>query len=136
MQDRIVVAPVEPNSAGIPLPPFGIAERDVVADQVIVGTVGQQNTVRAVVIGGVPADRGIGGAVDVDARTGGARGRAAGVADMVVRERDVIRAEHVDAIIRRAGDREAIHHDVAFARHAEGTACSLPPVTVTPGAAE
>ena len=41
MQDRIVVARVESNSACIPLPLLGIGESKVVADQVIVGTICQ-----------------------------------------------------------------------------------------------
>ena len=121
MQDRIVVARVESDPVRIPLPLFGIGEREVVADQVIVGTIGKQNTMVTVVIGGIPADRGIGGAVDVNAHPVGARHRAAGVADMVVREGDVVRTEHVNAIVHRAGYGEAVDHDVALARHPEGT---------------
>src|SRR6266508_4473043 len=114
IQDRIAVARVESNSACISLPLLGIGERDVVADQVIVGTIDKLNTVRAVVIGGIPADRGSGGAVDVDARTGGTRHRAAGVADMVVRDGDVVRAEHVNATVSCTGISEAINGDITF----------------------
>ncbi len=119
MQDGIVIAAVQPNSAGIPLIPFGIAEGDVVTDQVIVGTTGQVNAVFAVVLGDVPADGGIGGATQIDALTDGTRGRAAGEADVVVRERDVVRAEYVNPFASCTGDGEAIHHDVAFAGDAE-----------------
>ena len=71
-------------------------------------------------IGCISADRGIGRAVDIDTYTGGARHRAAGVADMVVREGDVVRAEHVNPIIHGAGYGETVDNDVAFARHSEG----------------
>ena len=116
MQDGIVgsPAPVEPDSAGIPQIFLSIGERNVVADQVIVGSIGQVNTVLAVVIGDVPVDRGIGGAIDVDARPGGARHRTAGVADMVVRDGDVVRAKNVNPIIRRAGYGETIDGDITF----------------------
>src|SRR5258705_10977248 len=120
MQERIVVAPVESDAVRIPLPLFGIGEGDVVADQVIVGTIGKQNTMVTVVIGCIATDRGIGGAVDVDAHAVGARHRAAGVADMVVRDGDVVGAEHVNPIVHGAGYRETVDNDVAFARHPEG----------------
>ena len=67
MQERIVMGRVESYSSCIPLILLGIGEQDVVADQVIVGTIYKSNTVIAVVIGGVPADGGIGGASQVDA---------------------------------------------------------------------
>ena len=122
MQDRIVVARAEINAVRTALILLGIAEREVVADQVVVGAIGKQNTVRTVVIGGIPADRGIGGAVDVDTRPGGARYRLARVADMVVREGDVVRAEHVNTVVHRAGNGETVDHNVALARHPEGAA--------------
>ena len=114
MQERIVVAPVESDSGRIALPLFGIGEGDVVADQVIVGTIGKQNTMVTVVIGCIAADGGIGCAVDVDAHPVGARHRAAGVADMVVRDGDVVRTEHENATVSRTGNREAINGDITF----------------------
>lgn len=122
MQDRIGIARVESNSAGIPLILLGIGKRYVVVDQVIVGAIGKVNTMVAVVIGRVPADRGIGAATEVDALTGGARNWAAGVTDMVVRYGDVIRAGNVNAIVSCTGNREAINGDVTFAGDAEGIA--------------
>ena len=115
MQDRIVIAGIKSNSIGIALPLFGIAEREVVADQVIVGTIGKVNTVQSVVIGGVSIDCGIGGAVEVDTGAGRSRHRAAGIADMVVREGDIIRTGNVNAIIGSAGYSKTVDYDVAFA---------------------
>ena len=66
-------------------------------------------------IGCIPADRGIGCAVYVDARAScGGIDRAARVADMVVRDRDVVRAEHVNATVSCTGNREAINGDITF----------------------
>ena len=115
------MARVESDPVGVTLPLFGIAEDEVVADQVIVGTIGKQNSMVTVVIGGVSTDRGIGGAVDVDAHPVEARYRTASIADLVVREGDVVRAEHVNAVVHRVCYGEAVDNDVAFARHPEGT---------------
>ena len=129
MQERIVMGRVESYSGCIPLILFGIGEQDVVADQVIVGTIYKSNTVKAVVIGGVPTDGGIGGASQVDALTGGAGHRAAGVADMVVRDGDVVRAGYVNATVSCTGNSEAINGDITFAGDAEGTATTFLAIT-------
>ena len=121
MQDRIAIAGIKSNSIGIALPLLSVAEREVVADQVIVGPIGKVNAMRAVVIRSVSIDGGIGGAVDVNTRTSGTRHRAAGGADMVVRDRDVVRAEHINPIVHRARDGETIDNNVASSCHPKGT---------------
>ena len=74
VDDRVVVAREDIDPRGIAHVAGGVGERDVVADRVVVGAVGQPDAVRAVVIGRVAADRGVRRAVDVDARPGRARG--------------------------------------------------------------
>jgi len=58
VQDGIVDRPaaIEANSTGIPLVLLGVGERNIVTDQVIVGTTSQVDTMVAVVMGDVPAD--------------------------------------------------------------------------------
>ena len=129
MQDRIAAARAETNSACTPHVLLCVGESEVVADQVNIGAIGQQNTVRAVVIGGISADSGIGGAVDVDTSTGAARYRTARETDMVVRDRDVVRAKNINTIVWGAGDCETVDHDVTLARDAEGTAAGCRAVT-------
>ena len=71
MNNCIVAAVgIESNSAGIPHSFLSISKRDVVADQVVTGSIGQADSMVSVVIGGIPTDRGIGVAVEVDALTG------------------------------------------------------------------
>ena len=77
-----------------------------------------------IVIGGIAGNAGIGGTVDVDARTDGVAvgRRLARVTDMIVRQGDVIRARNGNPVTRCIADYEAVHHDVAFVGDGEAIA--------------
>ena len=109
------------NARRISLILLGIREGHIVADRHIGTTSCQPNAILTIVIRGIASDQRVGCAGEVNALSGGARGRAAGVADMVVLDGDVVRTVNVNPIIHRVGDREAVHHDVAFAGHPKGT---------------
>ena len=118
---RVIAGAIELDPRGIAHHNRCIGEGDIFADQVVIAAIDDADADAGIVIGDVVGDGGIVGVVQHNAlNVQGRVGWITGVMHAVVRDGDVIRVQHVDALTACLGNGEASDDDVAPTAEQEG----------------